>query len=289
MNIQEPLRISEIDLNKIVYTKIKNVSNKKVILIKYNDKNKHKNFVFQTPTLINLFKPTMSEGYANIEVALTEKNTCSNFIDFINKLEKKVKEDATYYANNWFNSSEQNQTINYQKIIRESTNYEKGVLKLKLLKNNDFETIVQLSNNKRIDIADIPEDYNCKILLELFAVWINPNNNFGVFLRPVLVSFEPRNNLYNYRLIDDMEDMEDIQDNILETEVNMNLFIKPNEVVNKNEQMFDDSTSQIDLVNLLQNKPTTNIDANIIKEIMNDSISESSDSDQIELDAETSE
>lgn len=292
MNIQEPLRISEIDLNKIVYTKTKTVSNKKIILIKYNDRNKNKNFVFQTPTLLNLFKPVMSDGYANMEVALTDKNTCNNFIDFINKLDQKIKDDARVNALNWFNLSENNQTINYQKIIRESSNFDKGVLKLKLLKNNDFETIVQLSNNKRIDICDIPEEYNCKVLLELFAVWVNPNNNFGVFLRPVLVSFEPRNSLYNYKLIDDMEDSEDIQDNILETEVNnTSMFIKPVDV--HQESKFDDSTSQIDLVNLLQKTPqNTDKPMEILKDLLNDSMSDSSsdtsESDKIELDAETS-
>jgi hypothetical protein len=292
MNIQEPLRISEIDLNKIVYTKTKTVSNKKIILIKYNDKNKNKNFVFQTPTLLNLFKPTMADGYANMEVALTDKNTCNNFIDFIDKLDQKIKEDARVNASNWFNLSENNQTINYQKIIRESSNFDKGVLKLKLLKNNDFETIIQLSNNKKINICDIPEEYNCKVLLELFAVWVNPNNNFGVFLRPVLVSFEPRNSLYNYKLIDDMEDSEDIQDNILETEVNnTNMFMKPTDV--QQESRFDDSTSQIDLVNLLQKTPQhTDKPMDIFKDLLNESISDSSsetsDSDKIELDAETS-
>ena len=195
-------------------------------------------------------------------------------------------------ALNWFNLSENNQTINYQKIIRESSNFDKGVLKLKLLKNNDFETIVQLSNNKKINICDIPEEYNCKVLLELFAVWVNPNNNFGVFLRPVLVSFEPRNSLYNYKLIDDMEDSEDIQDNILETEVNnTSMFIKPTDV--QQETRFDDSTSQIDLVNLLQKNPqNTDKPMEIFKDLLNDSMSDSSsttsESDKIELDAETS-
>ena len=34
------------------------LKNKKIVLIKYNDKGKLKNFVFQTPTLLNLAKPT---------------------------------------------------------------------------------------------------------------------------------------------------------------------------------------------------------------------------------------
>ena len=50
MNSQEPFKINNIDLNKIVYPKDRSNDKKKIILIKYNDKGKLKNFVFQTPT-----------------------------------------------------------------------------------------------------------------------------------------------------------------------------------------------------------------------------------------------
>ena len=54
MNYQEPLHTSNIDFSKIVYPKSRANQNKKIVLVKYNEKGKLKNFVFQTPTLLNL-------------------------------------------------------------------------------------------------------------------------------------------------------------------------------------------------------------------------------------------
>ena len=68
MNYQEPLNISNIDFNNIVYPKSRSSQNKKIILIKYNDRGKLKNFVFQTPTLLNLYKAHELTNYSEIEV-----------------------------------------------------------------------------------------------------------------------------------------------------------------------------------------------------------------------------
>ena len=86
MNYQEPLRTSNIDFSKIVYPKTRANQNKKIVLVKYNEKGKLKNFVFQTPTLLNLSKPILSNGYGEIEVALVgkEKGKVNKFIKFLN-------------------------------------------------------------------------------------------------------------------------------------------------------------------------------------------------------------
>ena len=46
MNFQVPYRLNQIDINKITYSKIKNLEKKRIIYIKYNDKNKLKQLVF---------------------------------------------------------------------------------------------------------------------------------------------------------------------------------------------------------------------------------------------------
>ena len=84
MNYIDPLKIDNINLNNIIYTKIKNLTNKKIIYIKYNDnlsnneepiKNNLKNFVFQTPTLLNIHKPiNNNNNYSEIEISLEGKN-----------------------------------------------------------------------------------------------------------------------------------------------------------------------------------------------------------------------
>ncbi len=160
MNSQEPFKINHIDFNKIVYPKDRSNEKKKIVLIKYNDKGKLKNFVFQTPTLLNISKAQMFNGYHEIELALVgkEKDRVNNFIDFLYELENKIKTDATSYASNWFNITNENQTINFQKIIRESEDYSSGTIKIKIIKNNDFETVLQQNNSKKISVDSIPED-----------------------------------------------------------------------------------------------------------------------------------
>ena len=254
MNIQEPLKINQIDLNKIVYPKIKNTPNKKIILIKYNEHKRLKNFVFQTPTLQHLFKPVMQDGYADIELMLTDKEVDNGFIDFIDKLEQKVKEDAQFNAHPWFNLSEENQTINFQKIVRESDVSKHGILKLKIIKNHDFETMIQLNNITKISIDNIPEASNCKMLLECYAVWVNANNNFGIFLRPILVSFKETNkNLYNYKFFDDEDENDSSSDldDVPDTEYSNNIFMKMPS--NKDKNNFD-STSQLNIGQLNNNQ-----------------------------------
>ena len=137
MSYQEPLKISNIDFNNLAYPKVKSNQNKKIILIKYNNKNKLNNFVFQTPTLLNLSNTQISNSYTELEIALVgkEKRKVQKFISFLNNLEKKIKEDAVLYGSDWFNLNKENQDVTFQKIIRLSDNYEDGIIKIKLIKN----------------------------------------------------------------------------------------------------------------------------------------------------------
>jgi hypothetical protein len=258
MNYQEPFKISNIDLNRIVYPKHKSNQNKKIVLIKYNEKSKLKNFVFQTPTLFNLFKPQNSNGFAEIELALVgkEANKVTKFIKFLNELENRIKSDAQTNASNWFNITHDNQTINFQKIIRESDDYSNGTIKIKIIKNNDFETILQLNNSKKIGINDIPEDSWCKMILECYAIWVNSNNDFGIFFRPVLASFTPKEKqVYNYKFLEESDEEQDFD--IPDTEVNNNIFMKINSSKSPNNESrtkakYNDSTSQLELDELVK-------------------------------------
>ena len=206
MNLQEPLNFSSVNFDKIVYPKQRSNMNKKIILIKLNEKNKHNNLVFQTPTLSCVSQPVICNGYSEMEIALEgkEKSKIDKFINFLNTFEDKVKKDAMDNAYSWFNIKDDNMSINFQKVIRDSEEHTNGMIKIKLIKNNDFETILQLNNNKRIGINNIPENAWCKMILEAYAVWVNTNNDFGIFFRPILVSFTPKEpEIYNYKFIED--------------------------------------------------------------------------------------
>ena len=296
MNYQEPLKISSVDFSKMVYPKQKQTQNKKIILIKMNDKNRLKNFVFQTPTLLNINKPENANGYAEIELAFIgkEQKKVDRFIKFLNDLESKLKTDAIYNASNWFNLTSDNDTINFQKIVRDSVEYKNGTFKVKILKNSDFETILQLDNSKKIKLQDVPENSWCKMILEVYAVWINSNNEFGLFLRPILISFKLKES-YNYKFLDESDEENDI--NIPDTENNNNIFMNINKQPKKK---YNNSTTQLeinDLVNKLDKNNIETSDFNMVSnnEIINLKINENSSSSSINsldnsyIDAETSE
>ena len=268
-----PLNIHDIDLNNITYTKIKSNQTKKIILLKYNDKSKTnsiKNFVIQTPTLLNISLPDFTSGFAEIEVALDGKynNRIDSFISFLNNLENKIKTDAQTNASEWFNMND-NQTINFQKIIRESSNYSKGTLKIKIIKNNDFETLIQLNNTHKIDTNSIPANSWCKMILECYAIWINSNNDFGLFFRPVLLSFNLKEkDIYNYKFIESDEDEIDIPD----TEINHNIFMKVDSSNKLHKSLIHLDASEL-VSNLYSDKNSDILDLHIENSYLSDSSS----------------
>jgi hypothetical protein len=131
------------------------------------------------------------------------------FINFINSIDKKVMKDAKN-NNKWFENFADVKTMKYQRTIRDSidTDNKNGVLRLKLLKTNDFETIIH-NNNTRINVEEINKDTWLKCILEVYAIWINPNG-FGLFIRPILLSFKPCTKInYNYKLIEDSDEADE--------------------------------------------------------------------------------
>ena len=251
MNLQKnnniPYKFNQIDINKIVYSKIKSNKDKKIILIKYENNN---NLVFQTPSLLNINKGNMVNGIADIEVALLgkEESLLNNFIKFLHNLENKVKQDSQKNATEWFKLKNENQSINFQKIIRETPKFSNGTLKFKILKNEDFETKVFLNENEVSSDINIKDKMWVKMLLECYAIWINSNNDFGIYLRPITISFTSKEkDNYNYNLLED-EDEE--VDNIPDTEINNNIYTN----INKSGFNCNNILKKLNLKNIENNK-----------------------------------
>jgi hypothetical protein len=255
MNYLEPYKIQDINLDKIVYPTIQQNKNKKLIFIKYNDDNKLKNFVFQIPTLLNINTSKIYENYSEIELALVGKNysKINIFKKFLSNLENKIKDDANEKSDIWFNTSD-NQTVNFQKIIRNSEQFNTGTIKLKLIKTLDFETVI-LFNNKIISPENIPNDSWCKTIIECYAIWITTNNDFGIFLRPIVVSFLSKEIYkYKYKFVDESEEENEFE--LPDTDVNHNIFIKSNN--NKNDLLQQTETSQqLDINELIKHLKKT--------------------------------
>ena len=212
MNLQEPYRIYEIDFNNIIYQKIKTTETKKIIFLKYNDKNKMKPFVIQCPTLLNINEPIkVNNDYYDLDIPLItqEKNKSNDLIKFFENLDKKIISDAKSNAKTWFNEFKNKENIKYKKIIKESDIYNEGIIKIKIIKNVDFETLLQIDNKKKITVNEIPNNSWCKMLLEIYAIVFNfSNDTFSVFIRPIILSFKEKN-YYNYKFLEDSDSESD--------------------------------------------------------------------------------
>ena len=222
MSSKVPYRINEINVDNICYTDVKSNDTKTIIYLKYMDNNKLKNIVFQTPNLLNVYNILQKRQTPNVfelDVPLKGKseNKIGKFIRFLNDIDKKIIKDA---RNNpkWFSSFPQQKTMKYQKIIRDSdeTEYSDGIIRFKILKTNDFNTIVQL-NNKKINLLTddaIPKNCWVKSILEIYAIWIN-ENGFGLFIRPIIMDFKLNDTIvYNYKMIEDSDEVDDIDDGL---------------------------------------------------------------------------
>lgn len=216
-----PFKISDIDFENIVYKDIKSNSKKTVVFLKYKKKNSLKNLAIQTPTFLNINSPVRNGNHWDLEVPLHGKknNKVDDFVKFLKKLDEKVIYDARINSSRWFENFD-TEEINYQEIIRtaDDNRFTNGMIRLKLIKNNDFQTMIQLNNKDYIDISKIPRSSWVKMILEFHAIWIN-RNGFGIFLKPILISFSPIE-INRYKFI---EDSEDEVDDVIDSE---SIFIK---------------------------------------------------------------
>lgn len=247
MSLQEPLKISKIDVNNIIYTKTKYSEDrkKKIIYIKYSDKkNNIKNFVFQTPTLLNNKKPELVDGFYEIEIPLItkrEKNQDS-FLTFLNKIDEKVLYDANINSKSWFDIiTEEN--IYRQRIVRDSVDNHENFIKLKIINTQGFKTIIRLNNEKNISIEEIPQFSWVKMILECYAITIS-NYGINLFVRPIIMSFEERIvENYNYKFLND-SDSEEESERTTQVFNTSNIFINKEEHDNTNDNDSIDSNDQ---------------------------------------------
>ena len=237
MNTQV-LRVHQIDLNKINYLKIKDIGNKKQIYIDYEKSP----LVFQCPSLLNEnFPIKITDDYYELELPLIthEKSKQNNFIDFLKKLDSKITQDANNNVKIWFNQNKM--SYSYKTIVKDSDKYKNGTIKLKIIKTINFESMLFLENNKKININDIPKDSWTKILLEVHSIIINnENKTFYLFLRAHAFSFKEKQVNLNYTFLDDSDSEEEIPD----SDTN-NIFLKQSHNDKSYKNIEGNTSSQI--------------------------------------------
>lgn len=233
MNVKIPFKLENINLNNIKYTKVKSNSDKTIIYLKYLDKNKFKNLVFQSPSLININEVEVKKNFYNLDIPLVCKSNSKTkeFIDFLNNLDNKIINDAKENSS-WFNNFS-SKKIKFQKTIRTGNDEYPNMLRMKILSNNNFETIIQVNNKLKIKPTDIMVNSWVKVIMEVYAVWVN-KDSFGIYIRPILMSFTPETiDEYNYALLEDSDEIDDV----INTVTDNSIFIK-------NEDEITDNTIQ---------------------------------------------
>jgi hypothetical protein len=131
------------------------------------------------------------------------------------------------------------------------------------------------------------------MLLECYAIWINSNNDFGIFLRPIIISFTPKEKeIYNYGFLSDSDD-ENLGD-IPDTEINNNIYTNINKSVfncnnlikklnlqNSNKNKIEEENPEESVFSAVEN-------ININPKVKNDNNTSSDNTSYNDVDAETS-
>tara|TARA_B110000908_G_C10267311_1_gene465614 strand:+ start:2395 stop:3219 length:825 start_codon:yes stop_codon:yes gene_type:complete len=273
MNTREPYILDEIDFNNICFTKVKQTNKKKIVYLKYKNHGKLDNLVIQTPTLWSIKKPLkIGDNIYDLEIPLIgkRKSNVDTFINFLSKLDAFIIKSAKTNASSWFNSSDQAIYIN---SIRESNEYsiKTGFIKLKIIKSYDFKTVLKKNNKVKLKLKDIKENNWIKSIIQIFAIWIKPNNQFGIYFKPIIISFkDPIIENINYNFIKETEDEDNIViDSPINNNKTNNIFIKKEDLIN-NQNDNVTSILKIDVSSFNNNSSTSSDNlVNIDKTINN--------------------
>jgi hypothetical protein len=215
--------LNQIDLNKILYSKVNEMNEKKLIHIFYEKQGQK--LLFQTPQLLNIFDIEKSQYFNELILPLYDCNLkVPLLINFLKDLDSKLIENAKTNKNEWFKNMS---AIRYKSLIKnlytstsqgtpnnglqkENEKYCKnGLLKLKITNG-----VKIMENNNEIKLDDLKKGNFIRLIIELHAVWVS-KDVFGVYLKPVMIE-QIQNKVMNF--IDDREDITEI--NYLETEAN---------------------------------------------------------------------
>lgn len=251
--MKKPFRISEINLDNILYSNPVVKDDKTNILLKYNNGTKKQQFIIQTPELVCLSSPILKNDIYEINIDLQAKSSkkINNLLEFINSLDNKMQ-NLGKNNNSWFNN---NKSI-YRKIIRDDPNHPNGVLKLKVKKSN-IPKYLKVTKNKQSETAilsDMIEGYKIKLVIDVFGLWIRKKNNiyyYGIYLKPVLIDYREDIN-EEISFIEDSDSENNNINEILDTEY---------------EQQYDNTETSI-----MNIKNIKNIDTDIKMSEIDDSI-----------------
>ncbi len=189
--------INEIDMERIVYsepvTYNENISS---IYVSYKDTIRGTSpLLLQIPTLCSIEGIRVINAKSithELLLYLQSKTTdvTEQVRDFFEGLDRKFIMDAKKKYD-WKDSVEK---LTYKVLVRQKKNDENGILKIKFIKNNEFETRVFYKDRTIIT----PDEYHkvfsnkcyVKMIIECVSLWKNKHNIFGLYIRPHQIRVE---------------------------------------------------------------------------------------------------
>jgi hypothetical protein len=221
--MSKTLRISQIDLKKIIYEPIRGKI-KKYIPISYESVGNK--LVFQTPLLYCNSKPIRNDTYYELDIPLYGKTyrKVDKFVKLLKELDMKFINDVKNNGKKWF---EGKNTIQYKSIIRDindkSKIYENGLIKVKLL--TDYNGTVVMQNGKEISPEDLQNNAEIRMILEVRALWLS-DTGFGLYLKPHLIDQQVIKK-FQFTFVEDSDSESDILDTEIGPGNNENYDINP--------------------------------------------------------------
>jgi CRISPR/Cas system-associated endoribonuclease Cas2 len=223
--------INQIDLTKIIYSKVNEMNDKKLVHIYYEKPGQR--LLFQTPQLLNIFDIQKSQYFNELILPLYDCNLkVPLLIQFLKDLDSKIIEGAKNNKNEWFknksairyksliknlytsnnqsNLSNNSNLANQYNPSKEDEKYSaNGLIKLKI--TNGVKIV---DNNTEIPLENLKKNNYVRLIVELYGVWVS-GDVFGIYLKPVMIE-QIENKVMNF--IDEKEDITEV--NYLETEAN---------------------------------------------------------------------
>jgi CRISPR/Cas system-associated endoribonuclease Cas2 len=229
--------INQIDLTKIIYSKVNEMNDKKLVHIYYEKPGQR--LLFQTPQLLNIFDIQKSQYFNELILPLYDCNLkVPLLIQFLKGLDSKIIEGAKNNKNEWFknksairyksliknlytsnnqsnlanqsNPANQSNLTNQYSPSKEDEKYSaNGLIKLKI--TNGVKIV---DNNTEIPLENLKKNNYVRLIVELYGVWVS-GDVFGIYLKPVMIE-QIENKVMNF--IDEKEDITEV--NYLETEAN---------------------------------------------------------------------
>ena len=204
-----PYLPNQYKLDNLIYDDIEGTENK--LIVKIYDGKRGRPIYIQTPELTNVFGATKRSNYYELLLPLGGVS-CLMFKQFILNLQNKILADANENKTSWFKNRKQNNSVKFSPIIKEVNKdvtstmeqtedidkCEEGMIKIKVTNG----TIIK-KNHEEINIKELSVGKKVRMIIQLYAIWINTENDittFGIYIKPEII--EERNS-YNLEFIDE--------------------------------------------------------------------------------------